>query len=200
MSESRKSCSICNTKKPLSDFYKERSARDGFRSDCKSCNSATRSLYRKTKDGVASAIYSHQLFHSKGRGHKSPDYSKSELLKWLLSNTEFHRLYDIWTESGHGKMQKPSCDRLDDYKPYSLDNLRLVTWQENFDKGHADRKNGINNKHSKAVMQSDLSGRFIKEHYSLSQACRDTGVNFKNISLCCLGKRSSAGGFKWVFA
>ena len=41
---------------------------------------------------------------------------------------------------------KTFVDRLNDYKGYSFDNIQLMTWQENKDKGHRDCLNGINNK------------------------------------------------------
>ena len=37
-----KTCSICGETKPLDDFYRAAGMRDGHRSDCKSCNLATR--------------------------------------------------------------------------------------------------------------------------------------------------------------
>ena len=49
------------------------------------------------------------------------------------------------------------------------------------------------------VIQLDLDGNFISEWNSLSEADRKTGTSFKNISLCCLNKRKTAGGFKWMY-
>ena len=37
-----KPCKICGQVKPLADFYRASGARDGYRSDCKSCNLAAR--------------------------------------------------------------------------------------------------------------------------------------------------------------
>lgn len=51
----------------------------------------------------------------------------------------------------------------------------------------------------KRVMQYDKSGNFIKEWVSLSKASKGTNVNSATISLCCNGKRMSAGGFIWKF-
>ena len=49
------------------------------------------------------------------------------------------------------------------------------------------------------VIQLDLDDNFISEWNSLSEADRKTGTSFKNISLCCLNKRKTAGGFKWMY-
>ncbi|HFJ9467870.1 hypothetical protein [Bacillus cereus group sp. BfR-BA-01495] len=34
---------------------------------------------------------------------------------------------------------------------------------------------------------------------SLSEADKDLGISFKNISACCRGKRAKAGGYTWRF-
>ena len=108
-------------------------------------------------------------------------------------------LWNNWIESNYDKMTKPSVDRLDDYKGYSLDNIQLMTWEENKAKGSRDRKNGVNNKKSKAVLQYDLQGNLIKEYYSIMQAERETKISNVSISRVCNGKRKTAGGFKWKY-
>ena len=110
-------------------------------------------------------------------------------------------LYNEWVTSGYDKYAKPSLDRIDDYKGYSFDNIQLMTWGENDTKGSLDVRNGINNKHSKAVLQYDLNGNFIKEYYSMAQAERETGVSHSNISNVCQHKRYliTSGGYKWEY-
>lgn len=128
-----------------------------------------------------------------------PDYSLEELRKWMLAQPNFESLYQAWISTGFNKMQKPSVDRIDDYKPYSLDNIQLTTWAENNARGHADIKNGINNKISKSVFQLTKDGSFIDRHYSAIHAGRVTGVDFRNISRCCRGEAKTAGGFVWHY-
>ena len=94
-------------------------------------------------------------------------------------------------------MLSPSVDRIDDYRSYIFDNIQLMTWRKNLDKSYTDRKNGVNNKLSKTVLQFTLSGKFIKEYYSQSQATRNTGVNRGNLNSCCNGNVKTAGGFIW---
>ena len=62
-----------------------------------------------------------------------------------------------------------------------------------------ERKIGINNKGSKAVLQFDLSGNLIKEYYSRKRAQRETGVRQSGISHCCKGNNKTSGDFKWKF-
>lgn len=53
----------------------------------------------------------------------------------------------------------------------------------------------------KRVLQIDpVSGGIIKEYSSIHEAGRAIGINFKNISTVCNGRRNLAGGYKWVFS
>lgn len=49
------------------------------------------------------------------------------------------------------------------------------------------------------VLQYDLSGNFIKEHYNGATASRNTGLFHSSISLCCKGKAKQCGGFIFKF-
>lgn len=153
--------------------------------------------FSRTKQGVVSIIYNSQKSTSKKRNHPPPTYTQEELKIWVFSQSKFHELYDNWVESGHDKWIKPSCDRTNDYLGYSLDRLQIMTWQENKDKFHTDQITGINNKRSKSVLQYDLNGNFIKEHYSTRRAGRELNIAQGHISTVCCGKRNTAGGFIW---
>jgi group I intron endonuclease len=63
----------------------------------------------------------------------------------------------------------------------------------------SESKLGCNNYKSKAVNQYDKSGRFIQSFCAASVAGRVLGVNQSHISACCLGKRKSAGGYRWEY-
>lgn len=49
-----KQCSKCKQIKPLSEFYKDKSKRDGFYSSCTLCHSAQSRKYQKSAKGKAS--------------------------------------------------------------------------------------------------------------------------------------------------
>lgn len=51
----------------------------------------------------------------------------------------------------------------------------------------------------KQVSQFDLKENLIKTFPSISEAGRQTGLNFKSISRCALGQRKTAFGFIWKF-
>lgn len=59
-------------------------------------------------------------------------------------------------------------------------------------------KTGKDSPLSKKVIQLN-NKKIIAEYDGLHDAERETGISFKNISLVCLGKRKSAGGFQWTY-
>jgi hypothetical protein len=58
---------------------------------------------------------------------------------------------------------------------------------------------GIDNPKSKPIIQIDKQGNFINEYANAREAERKTGISYKHISCCCLGKRTSTGGYCWKF-
>ena len=55
------------------------------------------------------------------------------------------------------------------------------------------------NPRQKAVIQKDISGKLLNTYRSAHEASRCTGVNRGNISSCCIGNISQAGGFTWEY-
>lgn len=158
--------------------------------------------YRRTKEGVAITIYSHQRGSSKKRGHEVPTYSKDDLREWLFNQEKFHYLFENWERSGYLKALKPSVDRIDDSIGYTMTNIQLMTWRENNKKAHSDmrgRKLVYEIKSGKAVRQYTRDGAYIAEYVSVREAERQTGADNRRISMCCNGKRNHTGGFKWEF-
>ncbi len=197
-----KKCDRCHEVKLLSEF-RTRELLDGsfyFSKSCKRCYYLRLDNWRKTVKGLIFSIYSHQKSHSKARGDVLPNYTKEELYDWMTNYDGFYCLYNKWCDSGYETMFRPSCDRLNDYKPYTFDNMRIVSWFENNKKSHYDKRNGINNKNSKAVIQETKDGIFIKEHYSINQAAREVNVSDSLIVRCCKGKRNHTAGFHWRYA
>ncbi len=56
----------------------------------------------------------------------------------------------------------------------------------------------ISKSKNKPVIQMDLNGTYIKEHPSAKIAEETLNISRDKVSLCCRGKRNSAGGFKWM--
>lgn len=195
-----KQCRVCKQTKTPEEFYKKTSSPDGYMGLCKICDSEKRLIHQHTKIGVVNRIYSTQVNNSKTRNHEPPAYTKQELKEWLFSQDKFHALYNNWVNSNYNKWLKPSCDRSDDYKGYSLDRLSVMTWQENFNKGHSDRASGINNKANKSITQLTKDNRFVRKYHSVNYAHRVNKFDVSFIIKCCKNKCEYAYGYKWEYA
>lgn len=193
-----KRCSKCGESKPLDDFYKNNKKSNKHRAACKVCQNYITKVSNRTLDGLISMIYRGQVRGSKIRNHCRPNYSKKELKLWILSQPNFNDLHNQWVKSNYKKDLKPSCDRIDDYKSYSLDNIKLVTWYENRIRYFIDMKNGINKKRLTPVVQLDLDGNFIKNFNSIEDAKINTNKG-SAVWHVCNGFNNSAGGFKWMY-
>jgi len=195
-----KYCPRCRTTRLASEFYKNNKHKSGLSSYCKVCNSSYSKHKKRTKEGLVKRMYWSQRTNAKQRGHHLPFYTKQELKDWLYSQKIFHELYDNWKSSGFEKSLTPSCDRLDDYKSYTLDNLQVVTWIENNQRSHKDMISGVNNKRGKPVVGVNIYTGERFEFHSIHEAGRKTPADYQNIWKCIKGKYNSAGGYKWEYA
>ena len=192
-----KKCSSCCKNKNLTEFYKNKTCKGGLNKQCKDCTKANSIRYSRSKIGLITKIYIHQVYVSKKDKTKKLSYTKKELIDWFFNNIKFDKLYNNWVNSGYDKKLTPSVDRINDHKGYSLDNIQLMTWDENIKKSYSDIVNGRNNKKNKAVLQFSLNNILIKEYHSINEASRKTNIPNSNITCVCLGKRKTAGGFVW---
>lgn len=154
--------------------------------------------YFRGKKGLIVKIYNTQIKSSKYRGHALPDYTRNELMDWIFNQSNFNKLYKNWINNGYSKNLVPSCDRLNYKNPYTLNNLRLVTWRENRNNWYKDVKEGRTHL-TIPVFQYNLEGEFIKRYFSFSYASRKTGSCRENISACCNGRRKSTNGYVWRY-
>lgn len=202
-----KQCSKCKQIFPLDNFHarEHTSIYTGkvkiyYGSYCKSCNTLLALERRQSVKGMYQDIYNGQIGSSKQRKHALPNYTFEELVTWIDSQPNAKELIQAWVDSGYVKNLKPSCDRLDDYLPYTLDNLQLTTWEANALKAKKDIREGTNNKQNKAVIQFTKEGVFIAQFHSIQEASRQTGCAAGNLLRCCTGKYKSSKGFKWKYA
>jgi len=199
-----KQCTKCKIVKDINLFSTHKLTKDGLNSLCRECDNARAKAYSKTKLGLITAIYGHQRKSSTQRGHDMPIYSKKWLTEWLYDQPKFNLLHDEWITSGCKIGLRPSIDRLDDSIGYTINNIQLMTWDENKAKSNKDMRSGkLRHGHNpqKAVRKFTKDGEFIAEYVSVCEASRKTGIHSGNISNCCTGKKhcKSAGGFIWLF-
>ena len=193
---SMKVCNKCKEEKELIYFGKRTSNKDGLRNSCKNCEALEKTLYDRTKKGKLRIIYFNQVHNSISKGNEEPNYTRKEFVDKYLNDLDFERHYYSWVISSYCKKYSPSFDRVDDYKSYSFDNIQIMYWYQNKNKGHLDIKEGRNNKRSKAVIGTNIKTGYKIEFHSSMEAERN-GFNHSNIVSCCKGNRNSHKGYTW---
>ncbi len=200
-----KRCIKCSVITPLDGFYKHKKMKDGHLNKCIVCTKKDSKInheisgkkYDSSMKGVIRVMYHTQKRHQALRGHGEMPYSKEELSGWLMING-FADFYQEWVDSGLSTEKKPSIDRVDDFKGYSFDNIRLVTWQENREHQHSDIRSGkgTGGLRCKAVIKMDSNFLFLQEFHSYSSAARHIGYSLeyqiKNSKMC-------RQGFYWKY-
>ena len=192
-----KKCRTCKNKFSLNEFYENSTYVDGYTLDCKTCFRKITQANKRTKVGVVSKIYYTQVRKSKLRNHLKPNYSKDELIEWVLKQENFEKIYHNWVSSGYDTKLVPSIDRLDNEKSYCINNIQIVTWCENDKNGHDERRNGVyKTKQCISVEKLDIDGVIIEEYISLNLAARENDTTRDKISRAC-ASLTIESGFMW---
>lgn len=204
-----KKCTSCLYEKPLSEYQKDASNKSGLRTKCKACSYKATIEWNRSKIGVACRLWHKHNARSKSRGHDKPNYTREWLYDFVLNNSDFDSIYSRWVASGYEKNLSPSIDRINDRIGYTKDNIRLVTLSENMQHAWDAAKNkeydnagwrsGALGEH-RPVKQFSISGEFISEYKSVSEACRVTGASDSKICAVCKGGRLSHKGFQWRYS
>jgi len=149
--------------------------------------------YRKTWDGWLSLTYSHMRTASKSRCHKPPSFTKEELWSWIQNNCKelFEKAHQLWADSGCQRGLKPSVDRLNNSKGYTLDNIQLLTWSENALKQSASIR--------KPIIRYTPDGEYIDRFSHADEASKITGVPVSTIR-GSLNRGFKGAGWRWVYA
>lgn len=146
--------------------------------------------YQLSLKGVLNVIYRNQILRQKRRNIKV-NYSWEEFKNKYINDKIYLDLYNKWVNNDYLKDLKPSFDRIDNKKDYSFDNLQILTWKENNDKGRKERSIKVN--------QYDINGNYIKTFNSIVEASKEVNIYKSNISSCCKGKIKTCAGYKWKY-
>lgn len=145
--------------------------------------------YRRTKKGVLTNMYGHML------NRNSVLFTLPEFHKRFMDDDKFKRLHDEWVKSGFLKQMKPSLDRIDCKKPYTVENTQMLTWAENrYKQSKFDGKRG----RKPRVIQM-LGSKVIKVFQSQRHVVKDLGVSQGNLSNVLTGKRNTVDGYSFVY-
>lgn len=118
-------------------------------------------------------------------------------MTWSFGSDRFDMLYIAWAESGFKKALTPSCDRLDDSKGYSFDNVQWMTWEANQGKERSkqaeERKIGVEQLDPK-------TGSVVATYPSAVDAAEATGIWRANIVATMKGRHRTTGGYGWRYS
>lgn len=126
-----KKCRKCKETKGLENFNVNSIYADGYDNVCVLCSREYQRNRARSKEGLIKKLFNTQKSNSKIRGMVFNDYSFKEFRSWCLNKSDFNRIYQDWADSGYLKNLKPSIDRIEETKPYAINNIRVVTWVEN---------------------------------------------------------------------
>lgn len=196
----KKICRVCKKEKPLNMFSLASGNKDGYNMRCKQCVAEHARNYYKTLPGLITHIYNSEKQSSHDRKHPIPAYTKKELKLWLY-NHGVEEFFIVWKLSGYQKNLRPSVDRLNSIEPYTLQNIRLVTWKENNDAAYTERKTCRRiTKQCRKINQLDDNHNIIATFKSIAAASRITSIQRTNINAACSGKIDHrAGGYFWKY-
>ena len=190
-----KRCTCCKQELDIGEFSSDASRWDNLNATCSNCVKKR----RRTKQGMIKKIYRTQIASSRKRGETLPAYTRQELETWLYAQALFHLLYTNWVKFGYQKRHRPSVDRISDFVSYTMENIQLMTFQQNVEKSGREHKNGTGRGPGTPVIQWTLGGCKVKEFRTSSEAGRDLNIDPSSIIKCANNKSKTAGGFLWKY-
>ena len=160
-------------------------------------------------DRLAGTLYNGMQTRSRIRGHDLK-FTAREFQLWCKEQPDYLENCDKWFEDGRQAYSKlkPSCNRRNDSKPYSFDNMEMITWGEHLKYTSSSRLVGIGKNNGLIpVMVIDSSGMEVYEATSASDAVRwikpeanARAVSNKVIKICKgLGPNKSLYGYTFKF-
>ena len=122
-----------------------------------------------------------------------PSYSLKELHNLFLYSQKYDRLFTEWESHSYDKQFKPSIDRINSKKPYTINNIHIMTWAENRFKQTMERRS------RKGKVAQIMGEKVVKIFASQKDVVKKTGLSQANLSFALNGKRKYCGGYIWKY-
>ena len=171
-------CNRCGTTDESIIGY-DKARHNGRSLNCKPCANELKQTMVRKPFGLIGKIINMQRLSSRVREHHYPTYTTEELYKWAMNNNLMH-YFNLWKVKGYTKPYSPSIDRLDNTKPYTFDNIRLMTWRNNQHLAFIDRSIGFK-------LTNLLTDEVIMCP-SQEQLCQTLHVNKRDVHKCMVFK------------
>jgi hypothetical protein len=122
-----KVCSVCKTAKPVDEFHKSKSAKDGLRYPCKICCNTANKIYRRTDRGRAQRVVQALRWQSKNPiAHGFGQYRRNAVLRhheFKLTREEFESFMGVPCHYCGAVSEQVGLDRVVNSLGYSSDNV-----------------------------------------------------------------------------
>ena len=106
---------------------------------CPNCHKLEVQKYNRSFKGVINTRYHYMKSRIKRNEWAISDFTQEWFTNWSRTNSCFNRLYADYVKSGYDKWHSPSLDRIDPEKPYLKENIRWVSWFDNWEKGNSEQ-------------------------------------------------------------
>jgi len=128
---------------------------------------------RDRYDEVSASLYNGMQTRSRRRGH-SLLLSSREFQLWAKEQVDFVANCEKWFASGRQAYSKlkPSCNRLNDDKPYTFDNMEMITWGEHLNYTSSSRLDGTGKNNGLIPVMVMKHGLDVYEAFSVADAIR----------------------------
>lgn len=137
--------------------------------------------YYQTPIGRASYLLNAYNREDKKRGRNKGDLTAEWIVERIMSKPCAHCGKSGWEVIG--------CNRIDNSKPHTMDNVEPCCYECNLK---------LAGKDTKQVFQYSLDGKFVGVWPSTAE-CGRSGYNQGNVSNCCNDKLQKYKGYKWSY-
>ena len=168
-----RTCIKCNKVLSTIHFYSAKNGKGGLKGECKACTIE----YQRSFKQLPARMYRNQVEHSKYRGHPAPSYTLEEFRDWVIQQPKYTELYQAYINSEYDKNLVPSVDRIDPLKPYTFDNIQLVSFKENMERHGLDTKKAFG---IPVMVAAAVTGKIVATFISISEACKCMGMSDKS--------------------
>lgn len=110
-------CASCKQLKPLTEYYKDRSRKDGLQPRCKECDGKLRTS-RRNREGDRERLYRYAAIRAQ---------RKNREFTITLDDVVIPEVCPVLGMP----MKRPSIDRVDSSKGYTPDNIRVISFRAN---------------------------------------------------------------------
>jgi hypothetical protein len=110
---------------------------------CKYCHRVGVQRLDRSFLGCLRKRYRDLVKRSKEKGWPVPDFTVESFVDRFKKDVTYQTLWDSWVRSGYKPKLSPSVDRIDPCQAYAFDNIAMVSWAHNWQKGYTqDRQAG----------------------------------------------------------